>query len=456
MRGILSRKTLILTFISAILMTALILSFLSSPATAEVTASIIVSPTDGLVTDENGGFDTFTIILDGPPTHPVKITFDTTDPTEGTVSSSSVTLNKNNWDIPKEITVKGLADGIQDGDVDYQITGLASSSDPDFDGLVMPVVSVTNLNDAVPVANDDNSTTNVDTPVTVDVLENDTALDDVPLILTIENLPANGGIEVNLDNTVTFSPDLSFIGDDQFSYQVCDEDGDCATASVIITVIPSSVLFTADDRYSIGQDNQLIVVAPGVLENDIEPENKALQAIKSSDPSFGLLSFNVDGNFTYNPDSGFIGSDTFTYVASNGINESDPATVIIEVIDQTPLSVEWIPPALSGEIYDLFSEEVYLEVEASDNHQLNCVEFVHWDVERKEFVQLGIDCVNEFGITIDSSVLNFGWNQIFAQADDEAGNLSEFKHIWLYLMASTYLPLVERQASPNSPLFSEQ
>ena len=84
------------------------------------------------------------------------------------------------------------------------------------------------------------------------------------------------------------------------------------------------------------------MVAPGVLKNDIEPENNALQAIKPSDPSFGLLSFNIDGNFTYNPDSGFIGSDTFTYVASNGTDESDPATVIIEVIDHTPPPFKWI------------------------------------------------------------------------------------------------------------------
>jgi hypothetical protein len=443
MRGIKSRKTLIFLIISAIIFVALSLSFLSSPATAGVAASIIVSPTEGLITDENGGYDSFTIILDGPPTHPVKITLNTSDPTEGTVSSSSVTLNKNNWDEFKVITVIGLADGIQDGDVDYQITGLASSSDPDFDGLVMPAVSVTNLNDAVPVANDDSSTTKIDTPVIIDVLENDTALDDVPLTLTIENSPTNGDI-VGVENTITYSPDLDFIGDDQFSYQICDADEDCAVASVIITVTPSSVLFAVDDRYTVGQDNPLIVEAPGVLDNDIDPDNKELQAIKLSDPSYGELSFKVEGNFTYKPDQGFIGSDTFTYVASNGTDESDPATVIIEVLDQIPPSVEWISPAHSGEIFDLFGEEVYLEVEASDNFQVNCIEFFHWDAKKTEFVLLGIDCELGYGITVESSALNYGWNQIFARADDEAGNLSEFKHIWLYRIAVIYLPLVER------------
>ncbi len=439
-----SRKTLIFLIISAIIFVALSLSFLSSPATAEVAASIIVSPTEGLITDENGGYDSFTIILDGPPTHPVKITLNTSDPTEGTVSSSSVTLNKNNWDEFKVITVIGLADGIQDGDVDYQITGLSSSTDPDFDGLVMPAVSVTNLNDAVPVANDDSSTTKIDTPVIIDVLENDTALDDLPLSLTIENSPTNGGLAINLDHTITYSPELDFIGDDQFSYQICDVDEDCGTASVIITVTPSSVLFAVDDRYSVGQDNPLIVDPPGVLDNDIDPDNNELQAIKPSVPSFGQLDFNAEGDFTYTPDPGFIGVDTFTYVAFNGTDESEPATVIIDVLDQIPPSIEWISPAHSGEIFDLFGEEVYLEVEASDNFQVNCIEFFHWDAKKTEFVLLGIDCELGYGITVESSALNYGWNQIFARADDEAGNLSDFEHIWLYRIAAIYLPLVER------------
>ena len=177
---------------------------------------------------------------------------------------------------------------------------------------------------------------------------------------------------------------------------------------------------------------------------DIDPDNNELKAIKTSVPSFCQLDFNAEGNFTYTPDPGFIGVDTFTYVAFNGTDESEPATVIIDVLDQIPPSIEWISPAHSGDIYDLFGDDVYLEVEASDNFQVNCIEFFHWDAQKMEFVLLGIDCELGYGITVESSALNYGWNQIFARADDEAGNLSEFKHIWLFRMAAIYLPLVER------------
>jgi hypothetical protein len=438
-----SRNASFFIIFSAIILVAVGGNLLYSSAAAEVAASIIVSPTEGLVTDENGGSDSFSITLDSEPASPVKITLVSTDATEGIVSTSTVTLNKNNY-VAKVVNVIGLPDGIQDGDVSYQITGTASSKDSAFDGLAMPAVSVTNLNDPIPVANDDSASTTVDTSVEVDVLENDDALDDIPLILNLGDSPSSGDFKVNPDNTITYTPDLGFTGDDQFTYQICDADGDCASATVFITVVPGSVLVAVDDKYSVGQDNSLDVEPPGVLVNDIDPQNNDLQAVKLSDPSNGNLSFYIEGDFTYTPDPGFIGSDSFTYAAINGTDQSPPATVIIEVLDQIPPTVEWVAPTTSGEIYNLYEAEVYLEVEASDNYQLNCIEFIHWDAEKTEFIHLGTDCEAKYGFTIDSSVLNIGWNQIFVQADDQAGNLSEFKHIWLYRLASIFLPIVGR------------
>ena len=40
-----------------------------------------------------------------------------------------------------------------------------------------------------------------------------------------------------------------------------------------------------------------------------------LTAIKVSDPFHGLAIFNIDGSFTYTPDVGYIGPDSFTYEA---------------------------------------------------------------------------------------------------------------------------------------------
>ncbi len=150
------------------------LGIVSSPTAAEILSSIVVSPTEGLETDENGGSATFSIELDSPPSQPVKIDLESSDSTEGSISPTSVNLSPGNWDSPQIITITGLADFIQDGDMAYTIiTHPSSSSDPEFDGLDGPDVAVINLDDAIPTAKDDSDTFDEDTPITLDVLSND-------------------------------------------------------------------------------------------------------------------------------------------------------------------------------------------------------------------------------------------------------------------------------------------
>jgi len=88
-----------------------------------------------------------------------------------------------------------------------------------------------------------------------------------------------------------------------------------------------------DDYYTTPEDTTLIVSAvDGVLKNDSDPQGDPLTAIKKSDPSNGILTaFNADGSFTYVPDAGYCGSDSFTYVANDSILESGIATVHITI-----------------------------------------------------------------------------------------------------------------------------
>jgi hypothetical protein len=325
------------------------LIFLPSPVNAEITAAIIVSPTEGLFTDENGSTDSFSIALDSAPSNPVKIELFSGDISEGTVSPPSILFNNGNWDTVQWIDVTGVPDGIQDGDILYQIFGFASSKDLSFDGLEMPPVSITNINDALPIANDDHPPIEGYSPIIIPVLQNDIALDDTPLRLSVVSDPSNGSYLINPapENTITYTPSPSFAGLDQFAYSVCDGDGDCATAKVIIE-------------------------------------------------------------------------------------------------DQVPPTLVWVTPIGTGGIFQVVNEEISLGVEVIDNFQANCVEFLHWDAVEMVFHNLGNVCQEPYSIFIDSSTLNFAWNQIFAQASDLAGNLSDHETIWLYRWNHNYLPLLSR------------
>lgn len=113
-------------------------------------AGIIVTPTSGLQTTEQGGTASFTIQLASQPLQTVLIGMNSTNIQEGT-SPSSRLFNKKNWNIPQTVTVTGLNDFVADGNQSYQIVfSPAQSSDPKYNGLVGTSVSLVNLDDDQP------------------------------------------------------------------------------------------------------------------------------------------------------------------------------------------------------------------------------------------------------------------------------------------------------------------
>jgi VCBS repeat-containing protein len=141
------------------------------------------------------------------------------------------------------------------------------------------------------------------------------------------------------DGSFNYNPG-SDTNDDSFTYRVTDDDGLTDTASVDITVDPPpntcpSGSDIQDDSYSTGYNTNLSVSAPGVLDNDFDPDGDPLDVTSASPisgPTDGTLTLNTDGSFDYDPDNGFSGSDTFTYEATDG-NCSAQATVTITVDD---------------------------------------------------------------------------------------------------------------------------
>ena len=111
-------------------------------------AAVIVSPTSGLTTTEAGGTATFTVVLASQPTANVTVGLSSNDLTEGTVGPASVTFTTLNWNVAQTVTVTGVNDAIDDGDIAYSIvTAAATSTDPLYSGLDPTDVAVTNIDD---------------------------------------------------------------------------------------------------------------------------------------------------------------------------------------------------------------------------------------------------------------------------------------------------------------------
>ncbi|MGB4069467.1 MAG: Ig-like domain-containing protein, partial [Nitrospira sp.] len=89
-------------------------------------------------------------------------------------------------------------------------------------------------------------------------------------------------------------------------------------------------LFFSGVQVGTGQELMKVTKA-NVLTNDRDPEGKPLTAALVTGPTKGTLTFNANGTFTYRPNAGFIGTDSFTYRASDGTATSNLATVTITV-----------------------------------------------------------------------------------------------------------------------------
>jgi hypothetical protein len=121
---------------------------------------------------------------------------------------------------------------------------------------------------------------------------------------------------------------------------VSDGLASAASSKVIEVVVPNGAPSAVDDRYTTTFGQPLVVGAPGVLSNDRDPDGDTLHASVVSGPASGSLTFAADGSFTYTPNAGFVGNDSFTYSADDGAGGSSVAVVAIAVADRLVATVQ--------------------------------------------------------------------------------------------------------------------
>ena len=114
------------------------------------TPGILVTPLSGLTTDESGREAVFQIVLKQRPEADVSMGLNSENPSEATVSPTSVTFTSDDWNTPQLITVTGVNDFLIDGSTAYTIViEPATSTDLDYDGLNPDDVSGVNEDDDV-------------------------------------------------------------------------------------------------------------------------------------------------------------------------------------------------------------------------------------------------------------------------------------------------------------------
>ncbi|UNH31781.1 Ig-like domain-containing protein [Moellerella wisconsensis] len=185
-----------------------------------------------------------------------------------------------------------------------------------------------------PDAQDDGASTQENTPVTIDILNNDSDKDgDLdPTSVTVVTPPSQGKVVIDpITGKATYTPNPGAHGEDTFTYTVKDTAGNIsepATVTVHISANPD-----AQDDGASTQENTPVAI--DILNNDSDKDGDldptSVTIVKS--PAQGTVAIDpISGKATYTPNPGAHGEDTFTYtVKDTAGNISQPATVTVHI-----------------------------------------------------------------------------------------------------------------------------
>ena len=297
------------------------------------------------ISDGRGGTDTATVTVN---VNPVNDAPDAVDDSVTTNTDTQIIIDvlSNDTDVDLDIldvtnvstASKGTVAIIADETVTYTPnngeTGIDSFTYDINDGnggtdSATVTVTIDSIGNDPPNAVDDTATTDEDVVGVINVLSNDTDVELDPLNVTGASNPPNGTAVVNGDNTITYTPDANFNGQDSFTYDISDGNGGTDSATVIVTVNPiNDVPDAVNDAANIDEDTATPI---NVLSNDTDVDLDTLNVIGASNPSNGTAVVNGDNTITYTPNPNYSGTDSFTYDISDGNGGTDTTTVNITV-----------------------------------------------------------------------------------------------------------------------------
>lgn len=188
------------------------------------------------------------------------------------------------------------------------------------------------------------------------VLGDDYDADGDPLTAGLHQNPTHGGLIFNADGSFTYTLSTpGFVGTDYFLYYANDGTTNSLVTTVTLAIghlpnVPQAV----DDYITTAVENtQLVITAPGILGNDYHPAGDPIWVVTTpaSLPTKGTVNIQADGSMTYDPFPGEFGTDTFTYIITDGTNFSQPATVTIIIQEVND------PPVVNADYYMMAQDE---------------------------------------------------------------------------------------------------
>jgi len=195
-----------------------------------------------------------------------------------------------------------------------------------------------NLN-APPVANDDSAGVVTNTTAIINVVANDTDAEDgspppvPPAVVTITSNPTNGGAVNNTNGTVTYTPNTGYAGPDSFQYTLTDSGGavsNTATVSITVSASANNPPVASDTTLATNEDTPLVILADSVA-TDPDGGSLTFATFDATSVQGGTIVKTTTTELPYTPAANFNGQDSFKFSVSDGIDNSNVATITVTV-----------------------------------------------------------------------------------------------------------------------------
>lgn len=172
----------------------------------------------------------------------------------------------------------------------------------------------------------------------LDVLANDFTSRGSLSVVTL-GATSDGGVLGISGSQLTYTPKVSFVGTETFTYTVTNGLGQTGAGRVAVVVSTSSTTLNAvDDTKTVAANSSDNVI--DLLANDLLPVGVTTQISRVTTPNQGgTVTVGSNGTVSYTPKTGFQGTETFEYTVTASGGGSDTALVTVNVESGTTAGV---------------------------------------------------------------------------------------------------------------------
>jgi VCBS repeat-containing protein len=140
--------------------------------------------------------------------------------------------------------------------------------------------------------------------------------------------PSSGSVSIAANGAYTYTPNANFNGTDTFTFTVSDgkRGSNTYTQTITVTAVNDAPV-AANGSASTAEDTQLSASVP--LAADVDSASLTYSLVSAA--TNGTVVLKANGSYTYTPKANFSGSDSFSYLASDGQANSNTATVSLSI-----------------------------------------------------------------------------------------------------------------------------